>query len=94
MFEDIKFFRCWKLYLLKINKPSRWKRAKMVAISEDCEIGAVSGMKDVRKKYRVGRGWAAPAIWLGAIIPWIIYNFLASFCKFRFTDRFLYGYKK
>lgn len=34
MFEDIKLFRCWKLYLLKINKPSRWKRAKMVAISD------------------------------------------------------------
>jgi len=34
MFEDIKLFRCWKLYLLKINKPSRWERAKMVTISD------------------------------------------------------------
>lgn len=32
MFEDIKLFRCWKLYPLKINKPSRWKRGKMVAV--------------------------------------------------------------
>lgn len=33
MFEDIKLFRCWKLYPLKINKPSRWKRAKMATVS-------------------------------------------------------------
>lgn len=34
MFENIKLFQCRKLYLLKINKPSRWKRAKMAAVSD------------------------------------------------------------
>lgn len=34
MFEDIKLFRCWKLYPLKINKPSGWKRGKMVAVRD------------------------------------------------------------
>lgn len=32
MFEDIKLFRCWKLYPLKINKPSKWRRGKMVVV--------------------------------------------------------------
>jgi len=50
MFEDIKFFRCWKLYLLKINKPSRWKSAKMVAISDGRLREAIGRMKKERKE--------------------------------------------
>lgn len=45
MFKDIKLFPCWKLYLLRINKPSRWKRWAISAISEDQFRNADKGTK-------------------------------------------------
>jgi len=73
MFADIKLSRRWKLYLLKINKPSGRKRGKMVGPS--LTGGREIEMKEAREKNARAVGARATlAIWLDATFSCIIYG--------------------
>jgi len=71
MFADIKLSRRWKLYLLKINKPSGRKRGKMAGPF----LTGGREMKEAKEKNARAVGARATlAIWPDATFSCIIYG--------------------